>query len=154
MSLSGETLKALKRCKAEQAAMRLQVGPEWQNNDLVFTTGFGRPLGNNMRRAWERLLRVADGGKGDLGAWGTEPEKPRSGPTAERPFEPRFSMYVLRHTRLTLMVDAGIPLSIVSKHARHKKVAITVQFYVHSEVADTKRAAEESFTRLLASAAS
>jgi hypothetical protein len=44
----------------------------------------GTPLGNNVGRMWSRVLREADGGRGDFGTWGPEPTKPASGPTSRR----------------------------------------------------------------------
>lgn len=146
------TLKALKRWKAEQNAQRLLVGKEWQDHGFVFTTEFGAPVGNNVRRAWINVMREADGGRGDLGTWGPEQKKPRSGPTKERSFTPRFSMYVLRHTRLTLMYEATGDLLAVSRFARHKNVGITSRFYVHTRTSQTKERADESFNLLIASA--
>src|SRR2546425_9295301 len=100
--LSAVTMQELRRWKKQQAADRLLIGAEWQDHGFVFTTEFGTPLGNNLGRGWTRLLAQADGGKGDLGTWGAEPEKPSSGPTAKRAFSPRFSPYVLRHSCATL----------------------------------------------------
>lgn len=147
------TLKALKRWKAEQAEQRLLVGPEWQDLGFVFTTEFGAPVGNNVRRAWINVMRAADR-NGDLGTWGPEPVKPKSGPTAERSFTPHFSMYVLRHTRLTLMYEDTGDILAVSRFARHKNVGITSRFYVHTKAEQTKQRADESFNRLVASAGS
>jgi len=133
----------------QQNKERLQIGAEWQDHGFVFTTPIGTPLGNNMGRAWTRLLKAADR-EGDLGIWGAEPEKPRSGPTSERSFTPRFSMYVLRHTCATLALLDGVDLLQVSRRLRHKNIAITARFYGHMKAEHTTQAAE-SFNRLAAS---
>src|SRR6202165_1768248 len=88
--ISATTIAELRRWKKQQAEQRLLLGPEWQDNDFVFTTDFGSPLGNNFGRAWTRLLAKADGGKGDLGTWGPDPVKTKRGPTPARTFTPRF----------------------------------------------------------------
>jgi integrase len=148
------TLAALKHWKAAQNEQRLLVGPEWRDDGFIFTTGYGAPLGNNVRRSWIQVMREADGGRGDLGTWGPEPTKPRSGPTPERSFTPHFSMYVLRHTRLTFMYEDTGDILLVSRFARHKNVGITSRFYVHTKTEQTKPRADESFNRLVASAGS
>lgn len=155
--LSPATMQELKRWKAQQAKERLQLGAEWQDHGFVFTTVWGSPLGNNMGRLWARVLREADGGRGDLGTWG-EPPSPkvqpdgrrRPGPVPERSFAPRFSMYVLRHTCATLALLDGVDLLQVSRRLRHKSIAITARFYGHVKAEHT-RAAAESFGRLAAS---
>jgi integrase len=148
--LSATTIQELRRWRKQQAAERLQMGAEWQDHGFVFTTEFGSPLGNNMGRAWTRVLAAADGGTGDLGAWGEPPAKPRSGPTAQRSFKPRFSPYVLRHTCATLALLDGVDLLQVSRRLRHKNIAITAQFYGHVKAEHTTQAAE-SFNRLASS---
>jgi integrase len=145
-----ETIKALKDWKVAQAKQRLLLGPEWQDHGFVFTTEFGSPLGNNMGRAWTHLLRKADGGRGDLGTWGPEPTKPRSGPTPEPEFAPHFSMYVLRHTCATLLLLGGMDLLQVSRRLRHKNIGITAHFYGHVKAEHTTQAAEV-WDRMLAS---
>jgi integrase len=147
--LSELTMKELKHWKAKQNEERLLIGKEWEDHGFVFTTEFGTPIGNNMGRVWERLVRAADC-DGDLGAWGEHRAKPRSGPTPQPSFAPRFSMYVLRHTCATLALLDGVDLLQVSRRLRHKNITITARFYGHMKAEHTKQAAE-SFNRLAAS---
>jgi integrase len=147
--LSLATLHELKRWKAQQNKERLQLGAEWQDHGFVFTTEFGTPLGNNMGRVWTRLLKLADK-DGDLGEWGPESVKPKSGPTAERSFTTTFSPYVLRHTCATLALLDGVDLLQVSRRLRHKNIGITARFYGHLKAEHTTQAAE-SFNRLASS---
>jgi integrase len=147
--ISTLTLAELRRWKAQQAEERLKLGPEWQDHGFVFTTEFGSPLGNNQGRAWTRVLAAADAGKGDLGTWGEEPKKPKSGPTPARTFTPRFVPYVLRHTCATLALLDGVDLLSVSRRLRHKNITITARFYGHVQAKDTTKAAE-SFDRRFA----
>jgi integrase len=149
--LSPTTMTQLRRWKKQQAAERLQIGPEWQDHEFLFTTEFGTPLGNNMGRMWSRLMATVDGGKDDLGTWGADPQKPRSGPTAKRSFTPRYSLYVLRHTCATLALLDGVSLLEVSRRLRHKNITITARFYGHVTAEHTTRAAE-SFNRLAVAA--
>lgn len=151
--VTAETMKALKDWKVEQAKLRLQIGPEWQDHGFVFTTEYGTPLGNNIRRSWAMVMREADGGRGDLGTWGAAPEKPRTGPTPDRTFTARFSPYVLRHTCATLLLLGGMELLHVSRRLRHKNITITARFYGHVKAEHTTQA-PEIWDRLFASAAS
>jgi integrase len=136
------TINELEKWRAKQAEERKRIGSEWKEHGFVFTTEFGSPLGNNMRRAWSRVLRAVDGGSGELGTWGPESEKPSSGPMAERSFTPAVSMYVLRHTCATLLLKGGIPLLEVSRRLRHKSIVITARFYGHLTAEDTTAAPE------------
>lgn len=144
-----ETIEALRHLKVDQNKWRLQLGAEWQDHGFVFATETGTPLGNNFGRAWECVLRAADDRAGDLGTWGEEPAKPKSGPTPTRSFTPRFSPYVLRHTCATLLLLLGVDLLTVSRRLRHKNIAITARFYGHIKAKDTT-AAPEAFDRLFA----
>jgi integrase len=148
--ISATTIAELRRWKAQQAEERLKLGPEWQDHGFVFTTEFGSPLGNNLGRAWTRILAAADAGKGDLGTWGPDPVKPKSGPTPERTFTPRFVPYVLRHTCATLLLLDDMDLLSVSRRLRHKNITITARFYGHVQAKHTTKAAD-SFDRLAAS---
>jgi integrase len=146
-----ETIKQLVLWRKQQAAERAHAkanGLDWQEHGFVFTTEFGTPLGNNMANAWTRVLKMADGGKGDLGTWGPEPTKPKAGPTAERSFTPRFSPYVLRHTMASLLILGGMSLLEVSRRLRHKNTAVADRHYVRVKAHDTTQAAE-IFDRIL-----
>ena len=98
-------------------------------------------------------MREADGGRGDLGTWGPEPEKPMHGPTPARSFTSRFSPYVLRHTCATLLLLGGMDLLQVSRRLRHKNIGITARFYGHVKAEHTTQA-PEIWDRLFAIAGS
>lgn len=149
--LSLATIWQLRLWKKRQDQERKDAGREWQDHGFVFTTEFGAPLGNNIGRAWSRLLREADQ-DGDLGTWGEKPPKKRTGPKAgkQAPFNPRFTLYVLRHTCATLLLLDGVDLLQVSRRLRHKNITITARFYGHLKAEHTTQAAE-SFNRLAAS---
>jgi integrase len=46
---------------------------------------------------------------------------------------PRLRLHDARHTALTLMVAAGVPISDVSKYAGHHSAAFTYSRYVHGK---------------------
>jgi site-specific recombinase XerD len=45
-----------------------------------------------------------------------------------------------RHTHLTLIAEAGVPMPVVQKRAGHSKIATTAEYYIH--LADDKQASE------------
>jgi integrase len=65
-----------------------------------------------------------------------------SRPTPERPFDPRFSVYVLRHTSATLPVRRGeATLLEVSRRLGHYDPMFTARTYAHVKAEDTKAVA-------------
>ncbi len=63
----------------------------------------------------------------------------------------RITLHDSRHTTLTLMENAGVPISIVGKWAGHYDVAFTQKTYVHASDDDLQqgRAALARITRSL-----
>jgi integrase len=61
----------------------------------------------------------------------------------------RITLHESRHTTLTLMEHAGVPISIISKWAGHYDSAFTQRTYVHASDDDLRqgRAASRRFTR-------
>jgi integrase len=55
---------------------------------------------------------------------------------------PRIRIHELRHTRITLAIQQGAPIKLVSEEAGHSHVSITLGTYAHvlpaqrSEIAD------------------
>jgi integrase len=98
---------ALRRHRALQAEDRLKAGPGWQDQDLVFTTGAGGPLGSShvLRQQFYPLLDTAG--------------------------LPRIRFHDLRHTAATLLLGQGIHPKIVSEMLGHSNIAITMDLYSH-----------------------
>lgn len=105
ISLRPDTVKALKRLKAEQAGRQLKA-EYWEDRDLVFSTSTGRPLD---RRWMQRLLDRA----------------------CARAGIPRRKLKETRHTFATLGLRAGVPVKIISEALGHASVAITYDVYSH-----------------------
>ena len=63
----------------------------------------------------------------------------------------RITLHDSRHTTLTLMEHAGVPISIISKWAGHYDSAFTQRTYVHASDDDLRpgRQASPGFTRSL-----
>ena len=116
----------LGKWQTQQKRDRLEVGPEWQDHNFVFTTELGTPL-HGARRSFKCVMRAAE-----LGTEGPQPErKARSGPAPKRPFKPAFRIYDLRHTCATLLLLAGVPLKVVSERLGHASIIQTADTYSH-----------------------
>ncbi|HUY24215.1 MAG TPA: site-specific integrase, partial [Candidatus Saccharimonadales bacterium] len=100
-------LAALHRHHAAQAAARLQVGPLWQEQDLVFCQADGQPILREriFRTAFRQLLARAG--------------------------LPVITFHNLRHTHATLLLLAGVNAKVVSERLGHASVAFTLRVYSH-----------------------
>ena len=82
------------------------MGPDYQNQDLVFCTYGGRPLGHrNVTREFAALLR-----RGGL---------------------PAIPFHGLRHTHATLLLASGTPVGDVSARLGHSSATMTLDIYGH-----------------------
>jgi integrase len=144
------TVTELQRWREAQREQKRQAGSLWREHGFVFTSGTGSPLAPaGLSRAWERVLRRADGGVGDLGTWGPEPkrENGQRGRVADRSFTPRFSVYVLRHTMASLNYIAGIDLGLLSRRLGHSNYAFTFDRYGRGVKAENTTAVAENTMR-------
>jgi integrase len=86
-------------------AVRLAAA-EWEDNDLVFCTGNGRPINpNNLYRTFETIMARAG--------------------------VPRIRLHDLRPTHATLLLQAGMPIKAVSERLGHSKTSVTLDTYAH-----------------------
>ncbi len=106
IDVPASTLAALREHRRQQNEERLYVGPEWQDQDFVFCTHRGRPLGwRNVGREYKMLLKRA--GLPDL------------------PF------HALRHTNATLLLLQGVHPKIVQERLGHANISMTLDTYSH-----------------------
>jgi integrase len=107
VQLSQTAVEALQRHRKRQAGERLAAGPEWRDEDLVFTNVLGGPLhiGNMTSRSFRPLL--------------------------ERAGVPRIRFHDLRHTAATLLLGKGIHPKVVSEMLGHSQVGVTLDLYSH-----------------------
>ena len=102
-------VEALKRQRRQQAEERLRAGEAWQENDLVFASKVGTPLdASHVRRDLRRAIKGAEGVNAE--EW-----TPRE----------------LRHSFVSLLSDAGVPLDDISRLVGHSGTAVTEQVYRH-----------------------
>ena len=101
---------ALRRRRKQQAEDRLGVGNHWTTDlrwaDLVFTSEVGTPIDpSHARRDFKKICAHA--------------------------WVPALSLYEMRHTVASLMVDADVPLREVADLLGHKDLEMVVKRYRH-----------------------
>jgi integrase len=106
LAIPGITGEALMRRKIFQNADRLAAGESWRDIGLVFTTSVGTPLDpKNLRRHFNKVTKDAG-----LGHWT---------PTD------------LRHSTVSLLSAAGVPLECIADIAGHVGTRMTGGIYRH-----------------------
>jgi integrase len=92
--------------KARQNARRLQLGPRWQDHDLVFCSERGTPINpDNCDQDFNRLIVLAE--------------------------VKRIRIHDMRHTYATLAILSGIPVHVVSQSMGHADISTTLRTYSH-----------------------
>lgn len=100
-------VEVLRTHRRRQAEERIKAGPAWRDpDDLVFTTPLGSPVdGRNFNRVVSQIAKGAG-----LGHW--------------HPHE-------LRHSAISIMLGADVPLELVSEVAGHSSIRVTKDVYGH-----------------------
>lgn len=106
IDLDGLTIDLLRSHRAEQAELRLQLGPAWTDNDLVFERGAGEPLHPNVLGSRFRSL---------VKRCGLQP----------------IRFHDLRHTAATLMLANGEHPKVVQERLGHADISMTLNLYSH-----------------------
>lgn len=104
--LPNALVAALKDHRANQEVERALAGPAWEENDLVFCTAHGKLLRPSN---FDRLYRSA----------------------RDKAKLPKLQLHALRHTAATLLLQAGVPLPVVSEQLGHADYAFTKNTYGH-----------------------
>jgi integrase len=105
---------ALREHRARQAKERLAAGSSWTDSGLVFTSRVGTPVEpDNLRRSWYEVRTVLDA---------------------------PLRLHDLRHTCVTLLLEAGVAPHIVQQIAGHSALDVTMNIYAHASL-EEKRAA-------------
>jgi len=106
-----DALKVLRKRQAQESA---DAGPAYTGGEYVVTNDFGEPVHPDWYSdEFGRLLK-------------------RAGLR-------RITLHDSRHTTLTLMEHAGVPISVTSKWAGHYDPSFTRRAYVHASGDDLKR---------------
>lgn len=97
----------LKIYRAWQNTERLKIGTDWNDYDRLFTTWDGNAIHPDSITGWfsEFIKRY------EL---------------------PKVTIHSLRHTNITLMIMAGVPLRTVAKRAGHSSTVTTSLIYSHA----------------------
>jgi integrase len=102
-------VRALVTQRAQQDAERRAAGEQWHETGLVFTTRLGTAMdAANVRRDFRRALALVPG---------LNPEE----------WTPRE----LRHSFVSLLSDAGVPIEDVSRLVGHSSTGVTELVYRH-----------------------
>lgn len=105
VDIGQDTADALRRHKLAQAKIRLALGPSYNEEGWVFTTGTGRHI-------WREELKRAD-----------------FDPICARLGLPKIRLHDLRHTMATLMLAQGIHPKVVQERLGHASISMTMDTY-------------------------
>src|SRR6185369_15352064 len=102
VSFPMQLARALVSHKREQAEARLKAGPDYRNNDLVFTANDGKP--HHLRNLTQRHFQ----------------------PILKRAGLPKIRLYDLRHSCATLLLAANEHPKVVSERLGHASITLTL----------------------------
>jgi integrase len=106
LALPQRCVDALREHRERQAEIRRTVGSRWQDNDLVFPSQVGTPSdASHVRRSFRRVVEAAGLNPGE---W-----TPRE----------------LRHSFVSLLSDAGMPIEEISRLVGHSGTTTTETIY-------------------------
>ena len=108
ITLAPLAVEALKQHRERQTFERRKAADLWQDGDLVFCNGIGRPLeaGNMKRRSYWPLLKRAG--------------------------LPHVRFHDLRHSAATLLFSLGVHPKIVQELLGHSQIGLTLDTYSHA----------------------
>lgn len=109
LALPTRCIEALRDQRDRQETDRLRAGPDWQESDLVFPSTVGTPMSaGNARRGFRSALALV----------------PDIDPAEWTPRE-------LRHSFVSVLSDAGVPLEEISRLVGHAGTTVTELVYRH-----------------------
>jgi integrase len=116
ISLDDEIAEDLAAHRRAQLEHRLSLGPDYEDNDLVFADPLGRPRSqHSVDRAWNHIRKVAG--------------------------VPDMRIHDLRHAMASVALSEGINIAVVSKRLGHANVSTTLDIYRHVMPGEDKEAA-------------
>ncbi len=108
LAIPRRAVRALRRQHARQAVQRGRAGTTWQEHGLVFASQVGTEIDrHNVLRGFRRILTAA-------------------GLNADK-WTPRE----LRHSFVSLLSDAKVPIEVISRLVGHSGTAVTERVYRH-----------------------
>ena len=104
--LPDQAFEMLAEFKEWQNGIKEYAGYFWEDNDRLFTQADGKPLHpHTITRKFHEFIKESD--------------------------LPNICLHSLRHTNITLMIAAGVPLRTVSYRAGHAQTSTTANIYSH-----------------------
>lgn len=101
-----KTISRLKEHKRRQKSQKKVMGDRWQENNLIFPSSIGTPMGpRNLLRAFKKRVTKAN--------------------------LPEIRFHDLRHTAASLMLLDNLHPKYVSELLGHSDIVITLQLYSH-----------------------
>ena len=120
LELDPDTVELLdKRQRKTQTVAHVAAGPKWQRTGYMFTDAMGDPLHPNAI-TWQ--FRVARKLANEDAADPATPKAQKLSPLA---------VHGMRHTFATIALQAGVPVTVVSKYLGHSSVTMTLNVYSH-----------------------
>lgn len=118
VALPAVTVAALRGHKARQAAVRLEMGPEYRDLGFVFAGIDGAPMNpTTVSRRFNRLV--------------------------EQSGLPRITLHGLRHSWATIALGAGVPAKVASEILGHSSISVTMDVYSHALPSMVEEATEQ-----------
>jgi integrase len=107
ITLPADTVAMLRAHKVEQMQLRLALGMgNIKPDTLVFSDVEGRPLNPHaVSRAWRRVCDAKN--------------------------LPRVSFHALRHTHVSVLINAGVDVLTISRRIGHSRASMTLDVYGH-----------------------
>ena len=117
IKLPAQAFELLREYKKWQIEERMKMGDRWQESNRIFTQHDGSPIHpDSITSSFRKFIA-----KTDL---------------------PKITIHSLRHTNITLMIAAGVPLRTVSFRAGHAQTSTTINLYSHAINTSDELAAE------------
>lgn len=105
--IGNKTLDALKEWKREQNRIRLVCGPNWKDEDAVFTQDDGSRMFVQSPTKWFPLFQKKHG-------------------------LPPLNLHGLRHTGASLLVSGSADIASISRRLGHSRISTTLDIYAHA----------------------
>jgi integrase len=123
--LPDEVIRLLKKHKSVQNRIRLQMGPLWIDNDLIFPTCYGKP--QRLSNLSARVKRIC----------------------AKAGIKKNITAHSFRHTFATIARQKGEDLKVISEYLGHTSIKITMDIYSHVDI-EEKREISDRMGALIA----
>ena len=118
ISISGETVTALKEAREQYEADKLRFGKAFHDEGYVIRQENGLPFRpDSLAQKWRRFIA-----KNDL---------------------PAIRLHDMRHSSATALIEAGVSPKVVQERLGHSDVATTLSIYTHVTKAMDRQAAEK-----------